>query len=29
MNDKMFPRQFVKISSENNIPRNTYILYVN
>ena len=29
MNDKKFPRQFVKISSENNIPRNTYILYVN
>ncbi len=28
MNDKMFPRQFTKTSSENNIPRNTYILYV-
>ena len=28
MNDKKFPRQFTKTSSENNIPRNTYILYV-
>ena len=27
MNDKKFPRQFTKTSSENNIPRNTYILY--
>ncbi len=28
MNDKMYPRQFIKTSSENNVPRNTYILYV-
>lgn len=27
MNDKKYPRQFTKTSSENNIPRNTYILY--
>lgn len=28
MNDKHYPRQFTKTSSENNIPRNTYILYL-
>ena len=27
MNDKGYPRQFVTISSENNIPIHTYILY--
>ena len=28
INNKKYPRQFTKTSSENNIPRNTYILYV-
>ena len=27
MNDKHYPRQFVTISSENNVPTHTYILY--
>lgn len=27
MNDKGYPRQFVTLSTENNIPRHTYILY--
>lgn len=27
MNAKKYPRQFITISSENNVPRNTYILY--
>lgn len=27
MNDKGYPRQYVKLSTENNIPRHTYILY--
>ena len=28
LNKKKYPRRFTKTSSENNIPRNTYILYV-
>ncbi|MBR4136567.1 MAG: hypothetical protein IKU03_09220 [Bacteroidales bacterium] len=28
MNNKMYPRQFITISSENNIPVHTYILYL-
>lgn len=28
MNNKMYPRQFITISSENNIPIHTYILYL-
>ena len=28
LNNKKYPRRFTKTSSENNIPRNTYILYV-
>ena len=27
MNDKHYPREFVTISSETNVPRHTYILY--
>ena len=28
MNNKMYPRQFITVSSENNIPVHTYILYL-